>query len=197
MAASKDQRTKQLAAIHAGKRDLGLDDDAYRLMLHTVAGVDSAADLDAAGRRKVLDHMRKTGWQKRPRKRIAEHPGVPHTIDHDEMIQKIGALLADMKLPWSYADSIAKRQTGIERLSWVRDRDDLRGIIAALHVEQEKRQLLEQVDRLLAQTGQTRAGIETEFRLRKNWTRHRPTLRAMVDRLNQAQNVASGGGDEC
>ena len=192
MTATKDQRTKQLAAIHAAKRDLGLDDDAYRLMLRHVAGVDSAADLDAAGRRKVVDHMRKSGWSRRPRKRVAEHPGVPHNIDRDEMIQKIGAQLADMKLPWSYADAIAKQQTGIDRLSWVQDRDDLKGIIAALHVEQEKRQLLAQVDRLLAETGQTRDDLQARCRLRKNWTRHRPTLRAMVDQLNSAQTTKPG-----
>lgn len=197
MAASKDRRTKQLAAIHAGKRDLGLDDDAYRLMLQHVAGVDSAADLDAAGRQKVLDHMRQTGWQKRPRKRVAEHPGVPQNIDRDEMIQKIGAQLADMNLPWSYADAIAKRQTGIERLSWVRDRDHLKGIIAALYVEQEKRELLDQVDGLLGQIGLSHADLQAQYRLRKNWTRHRPTLRAMVQRLSGAQCDGQGGCDAC
>lgn len=192
MTSTKNQRTKQLAAIHAAKRDLGLDDDAYRLMLMNVAGVDSAAGLDAAGRQQVLDHLRKSGWSRRPRKRVAEHPGTPHTIDRDEMLQKIGAQLADMGLPWAYADAIAKQQTGIERLAWVRDRDDLAGVIAALHVEQEKRGLLESVDRLLSQSGQTRSDLEAQNKLRRNWTRHRPTLRALVVKLSEAQTTMPG-----
>lgn len=177
------RRRKQLAAIHAGRRDLGLDEDGYRLMLREVAGVDSAKDLDADGRRKVLDHLRRVGWEKRPRKRVAQYPGTPHNIGREQMLQKIEAQLTDMGLPWSYADAIAKQQAGVERVAWLRKADDLTGVIGALHVEQEKRGLLASVDELLASAGMTRDELADEQKLRRNWTRHRPSLRAMVDRL--------------
>lgn len=177
------RRRKQLAAIHAARRDLGLDEDGYRLMLREVAGVDSAKDLDADGRRKVLDHLRSVGWEKRPRKRVAQYPGTPHNIDREQMLQKIEAQLTDMGLPWSYADAIAKQQAGVERVAWLRKAGDLTGVVGALHVEQEKRGLLASVDELLASAGMTRDELAAEQKLRRNWTRHRPTLRAMVDRL--------------
>lgn len=73
----------ELAKIHIGATALGLiqgkgaDKEAYRAMLWSVAKVRSAADLDEAGRRKVLDHLRAGGWvdpsdeayQQRARKR--------------------------------------------------------------------------------------------------------------------------------
>lgn len=177
------RRRKQLAAIHAARRDLGLDEDGYRLMLREVAGVQSAKDLDADGRRKVLDHLRSVGWEKRPRKRVAQYPGTPHNIDREQMLQKIEAQLTDMGLPWSYADAIAKQQTGVERVAWLRKAADLTGVVGALHVEQEKRGLLAGVDELLERAGMTRDQLADEQKLRSNWTRHRPTLRAMVDRL--------------
>jgi phage gp16-like protein len=59
-------RNIELAKIHMGATQLRLiqpgDDSAYRLMLREVAGVQSAKDLDARGRAKVLAHLRATGW---------------------------------------------------------------------------------------------------------------------------------------
>src|SRR5436190_2088110 len=42
------------AAIHVGKKQLVLDDDTYRAMLHSVAGVTSSTQLDEAGADRVL-----------------------------------------------------------------------------------------------------------------------------------------------
>lgn len=53
----KSHRTLDLAQIHLGKKQLGLEDDTYRTLLWTVARVRSAKDLDAAGRRAVIAHM--------------------------------------------------------------------------------------------------------------------------------------------
>lgn len=58
-------RSRELAKIHIGAKQLGLirdgDKDEYRLMLFSIARVRSAADLDAAGRQRVLAHLRKCG----------------------------------------------------------------------------------------------------------------------------------------
>lgn len=188
MSKPAERRRKQLAAIHAARRDLGLDEDSYRHMLSEVAGVRSAADLDADGRRKVLDHLRRVGWSTKPRRRVAEHPGTPHNLDREQMLQKIEAQLASMGLPWSYADAIAKQQTGIQRVAWLRNREHLTGVIGALHVEQEKRGLLASLDELLAAAGINRDELAEQYRLRRNWERHRPTLRALVERLAVGHN---------
>jgi len=57
-------------------------------------------------------------------------------------MKKIEALLAEMKAPWAYADAIAKQQTGIEKVTWVRNKKQLSAIIAALDKELKKRRSL-------------------------------------------------------
>lgn len=69
MAASAAKvRRAELGWIHQGAAALGLrtatDDTAYRDMLWAVARVRSAADLDMAGRRRVLDHLAGLGWKR-------------------------------------------------------------------------------------------------------------------------------------
>lgn len=50
-------RLADLARIHCLKKDLGLSDDEYRDVLFALERVRSAADLDWAGRRRVIDHL--------------------------------------------------------------------------------------------------------------------------------------------
>jgi hypothetical protein len=103
-----------------------------------------------------------------------------------------------MGLSWAYADGIARNITGgkgapergqdpgVERLAWVRQPRHWVGIIAALHVEQEKRGLLAQVDELLLRLGRSRADVDVmvpaDFRGR--WQRSRAWLRRIIDRLS-------------
>lgn len=128
-------RKRQLAKIHIAKSDLGLDDDTYRALLMDVAGVDSAAKLNAKQRAAVLERFESKGWKNKKQK------GKPRTVSADKapLISKIGALLADMKLPWSYADGIAKQMYKVERVGWCHE-NQLRGIITALAKNQEKLQ---------------------------------------------------------
>jgi phage gp16-like protein len=55
------RRRADLARIHVAKARLGLDDATYRAVLKGLAGVDSAALLDARGRARVLAAMREWG----------------------------------------------------------------------------------------------------------------------------------------
>ena len=52
-----DPRNRELGRIHILAKDLGMDDDQYRVMLHVVARVDSARDLDTHGRQQVIAHL--------------------------------------------------------------------------------------------------------------------------------------------
>lgn len=56
------QRKRDLGHIHAGKKALNWSDDDYRFHLVNLTGKASAAELEAAGRRKVLDHMATLGF---------------------------------------------------------------------------------------------------------------------------------------
>lgn len=127
-------RTSQLAKIHLGKKLLQLDDDTYRAMLQSVAGVDSASKLKPADLNRVIEHMKSKGavFKKRFGKHTKQRPK-----NMTPQMQKIEALLTDMKLPWGYADAMAKHMFKIEKVAWVRETSQLQGIITALTKKQQ------------------------------------------------------------
>lgn len=134
-----DQRRRELAKIHIGAKELGMDDDAYRDMLFTVARVRSAADLDAAGRHEVLDHLKACGFKPKRGKRT--YPGRPHNLQSDArgpQLGKIEALLADASRPWAYADGIAKKMFHVDRVTFCKA-EQLGKIIAALIYDAKRR----------------------------------------------------------
>lgn len=138
-------------AVHAACRQLAMDEDTRRGMLATVTGQRSTKDLDLAQCEAVLEHLRKLG-AKRPAKAraaapVGHHPGYPQRVrpETGDMISKIEAQLADMRLPWAYLtgatpgrDCMLKRLAGVDDIRWAKA-DGLRAVIAALHTEQGKR----------------------------------------------------------
>ena len=134
MDAKKEIRRQQLAAIHIGKKKLALDDETYRTIVRTIGGVESgsAADLDDQGRRAVLDEMRRLGFVDGKVKR--SHAGRPRNMDSPDrgaQLGKIEAMLLEANRPWAYADAIARRICGVEKIAWCTS-EQLRKVIAAL-----------------------------------------------------------------
>lgn len=109
-----DQRRRDLATIHMAKAQLGMADDAYRDILWSVARVRSSADLDQAGRSKVLDHFRACGWKPVPK--INEWAFIDKTAaDRKPLLRKICMVCKSMQVGKAYAEGAARRQHGIER----------------------------------------------------------------------------------
>lgn len=74
---ARGRRRADLARIHIAKAELGLDDATYRQVLKGLAGVTSAADLDARGRARVLAAFREWGalsGASRPRAPLPDPP---------------------------------------------------------------------------------------------------------------------------
>ncbi|MBU4316308.1 MAG: regulatory protein GemA [Proteobacteria bacterium] len=132
-----DQRRRDLAAIHIGKEKLGMDDITYREMLVTIAGVKSSADLDQAGREKVLNHLWKRGFKPPLKSARASGMHVSPSRERAPYLHKIGALLAATELSWAYADGIGKKMFGVEKVRWL-DPDQLRKVLAALVYNQKR-----------------------------------------------------------
>lgn len=192
------RRRAQLAAIHVARAQLaqhGMDEDAYRAVVRRVsaahgAETDSAANLDDGQRRAVLDEMRRLGAERPAGQRQARtYPGKPYNFGKlPELITKIEAQLANMGLAWAYADAIARQQHGVEKVAWVRHPEQLRAIVAALHVEQEKRALDAAVTAELARLGWAPERVVELLRpLRPHWRRHRPSLRLVLEFLATQQ----------
>jgi phage gp16-like protein len=57
--------------------------------------------------------------------------------EKEAVIRKIEAILADMELPWSYADGIARKMFGVEKLLWC-DADQTFRVLQALAVYQRR-----------------------------------------------------------
>lgn len=140
-------RRAELAKIHIAKKDLGLDDDTYRLMLHEVAGVESAGDLNTRGRRAVLEHLKELGFAAKTKGRpgnIERSPGAgPQRTSRARQLEKIEALLTVGSKPWAYADALAARicrtrdGAPIEKIAWV-PTGELYKVITALRKQAQR-----------------------------------------------------------
>ncbi|WP_024302248.1 gp16 family protein [Pseudogulbenkiania sp. MAI-1] len=130
-------RPALLAKVHIARKELGLQDDAYRALLAQVTGKTSAKDLDDQALEKVLAHFKKCGWQ--PAKSIAKKHGQrPQTVKSREAyIDKIEALLADAGRHWSYAQALASRMFGVEKLEWCDD-GQVKSVMVALEIESRR-----------------------------------------------------------
>jgi len=145
--ATSDARRRDLAKIHIAKKQLGMDDETYRDVLYDVAGVWSAADLDRRGRSAVIGRLKSLGFKSTYKKgrgyksihKSAKASGmhIPSSPERTPLLSKIGAILADLKLPWSYADSIAKHMYKVDKVRWLYP-DQLRSVVVALVKRQQK-----------------------------------------------------------
>lgn len=181
-----------LSKIHIAKGQLGMDDDSYRALLRRVAGVESAKDLNTRQAGRLMVELERLGFKPKP---SSKAKGKPHNFAQlSGEIEVIEAQLTDMGLPWSYADAIAKRQFGVEKVAWLKTPKQLTAVLAALHVEQEKRGLLEQVEALCKELGvsdpERVAGLEE---LPKGWKRQRPILKILAKTLRQMVDERESG----
>lgn len=176
-------------AIKAAWNATGLDDAAYRAMLMSVAGVDSSLKLDLASADRVLSHINKSLGRSAVTRKDQPAKVRPECA---ELITKVEALLADMKLPWGYGQTILKHQ-GVDRWEWATP-EQLRAVIAALVVEQDKRQLETAVAAALEAIGRDRSAapvLAKALGAKKpaNWNRDRDTMRAMLAHLHRTANM--------
>ena len=201
-----EDRKAPLRAVHASRRQLGLDDDTYRALLERVTGKRSAADLDAAQLRKVLNEMRRLGAaqptqpREAGRSKPAHYPGTPHNIDSlPAQIEVVEALLTEMRLSWGYAEAIARRMFRVEKVAWLKDQKQVVAVLTALYQERKKRQLLADIELVMA-SGVVRADILDKVLgelapdlldgRRKGWRRHLPTLTAVQARMGELGLIA-------
>ncbi|WP_028008675.1 phage protein GemA/Gp16 family protein [Solimonas flava] len=133
--ARKPARNVELGKIHILKAKLGLSDEQYRAMLWANGRVESSAQLDEHGRRKVIAHLQAhVGARDRGRR--------PHNLEAADRrdLRKIEALLADAGRPWEYAEGILRHMTSgrVERIEFA-DAAQRRALIAALWRDAKRR----------------------------------------------------------
>lgn len=129
-----NSRKRELAQIHIAKAKLGMDDETYRAMLWTIARVRSAGDLDWAGRKRVLDHLKSRGFTIQSKRRPTP------AKDKQHLVAKIRALLMNAQpvRDDAYADALSARMFGVDRYTWC-DVAQLTKIVAALSIDARRR----------------------------------------------------------
>ena len=138
MASKYDRyRTQEIAKIHVAKRDLGLDEEAYRAVLLGAAGVDSAAKLDWRQRAAVLRRLEELGWKPAPARKATGKGKPARKLADDPQSKKIRALWLDLHQLGIVRDpseaalaSYVKRMTGVAALQWLSSVDAIRVIEA-------------------------------------------------------------------
>lgn len=120
---AEDIRRAELAKIHMAKAQLDMADEVYRDMLWTHGRVRSARDLDWAGRKRVLDHLKACGWKPS----AAPKARASRPLAADPQSRKIRAMWLALHRAGVVKDSseralaaYVKRQTGIEALDWLK-----------------------------------------------------------------------------
>lgn len=156
MMASPDDRRRELAMIHIGAKQIGMDphdkdpSTPYRLMLWAIGRVKSSANLNAEGRHQVLAHLKACGFKPKQSVRTphsserdahSDWDWVNHAApDRQATLRKIAVMLKHASgREKVYADAIAKNMFGIERVEFCAP-DQLRRIVAALEYDRRRRE---------------------------------------------------------
>ncbi len=171
----RDARMSQLATIHIGRQRLGMAEDVYRDLVERISAQHgkpqrSAAQCSSRQLSAILDEMRRLGFAP---KASPKTRGKPKNVKQlPEYITKIEALLAELKAPWSYADAIARRMFGIERVAWCTNGAQLQKILAALDYEAKKQAQLAYYEQQCRAAGREPEAFATELRAPMNWRRN-------------------------
>lgn len=128
-----DVRRRELAMIHIAKKQLGMAEESYRAILWTIARVESAGDLDWAGRKQLLEHLKKCGFKARPPKRAGGRE-----VEESPQAKMIVALWLELhnagvvKDPSDRAlNRWVKRMTGVDSLRWLKPQQ-MNSVVEAL-----------------------------------------------------------------
>lgn len=115
----EDPKARLKKLLHVGKRELGLDEDAYRLLLQSATGKTSSSAMTVPELEKALERMKHAGFRVRARK------GSRKAAD-DPQSKKLRGLWLELhekgvvRNPEEAALAAwVKRMTGVEALEWL------------------------------------------------------------------------------
>lgn len=138
-------RRTMLAKVHIGKKDLGWDDDTYRVILQGRYGVDSAARLTGDQLADLCDYLKGQGVEfRRPRdkkKDRARYYQIPPNTPYARQKRYICALWAKLGYDMDKIDARVKRQFGVEKLIWLHDEAALQTLAKDLYTRCRQRGL--------------------------------------------------------
>lgn len=142
----KSPRLKLYGRIHSLLAETHIDDAGYRdILFVNFDGATSKSGLSERQLLQLVQHLEALLPSPRSGRGAGvrgAYPGRPRNMDkpgesRTDQLGKIEALLTIGKLPWSYADSIAKQMRLADKVAWVETKD-LYKIITALRKKAQK-----------------------------------------------------------
>lgn len=126
--AAQQRRRALLAKVHLAKKELRLDDVAYRALLKRVTGAESAADLSPQQLGSVLDELKAKGFtvrrpkpkaapaaERAPARRQATSPAATKARALWISLHQLGVVRDSSE---AALESFGRRQLGVDRLQW-------------------------------------------------------------------------------
>jgi phage gp16-like protein len=116
-------RASLIRLIHVARRDLALDDDAYRAIIQAQAGgKTSSADCTPEELDAIVSHFKRCGFHVKPAKKAQQS----RPLANDQQSKKIRALWLVLHQVGKVRDpsesalaAFVKRMTGVEALQWL------------------------------------------------------------------------------
>jgi len=133
-----DIKRREIQLIKIAQKQLGMDETTYRAMLFKVARVKSSTQLDAAGRKAVLDHLKSCGFKVMPKPN--EWAFIDNAVKNRQpLLRKVCMVCKSLRVGKAYAEGAAKRQSGVERKLEMMDTVQLLLLVGALeHTRKNK-----------------------------------------------------------
>jgi len=121
--ASADTRARLVRLIHVAKRELGLDDETYRALLHGSVRKESTSAMTVPELERVIDRMKRAGFKvrtKRPTSRqsrpLAQYPEAKKIRALWLFLYELGAVSDPSEAALA---SYVKRITKVDALQWL------------------------------------------------------------------------------
>jgi len=140
MSAALDLRTRQLAAIHAGRKQIGMEEDDYRAIVSRISRgrTESSGEMTDTERARLLDHLKTLGAGKKP---SGKSTMPARARPPEKLAPQVGKLRALWISLWQLGvvdhredtalAAFVRRQTGLDAWSW-NSAEHLRAAIEAL-----------------------------------------------------------------
>lgn len=128
----------QTIKIHIAIKELGIDDDTYRDILHVNFGVLSSKSLGPGQAGALLALLRAKGWRPKNKR---DWGGKSQFIKvNDPQQRKVLAMWNALGYDMHKLHARVKKQFGIDRFEWLRDHDSLRVLITDLEQRLQRKE---------------------------------------------------------
>lgn len=130
----------QKALLHVARARLGLSEEDYRDLLKAFGeGAKSSKELNPGQFRELMEHLKKLGFKQQERPRRVSSPEIGLAPEEKRgFLYAVDTTLEVLGLSWKYADGIAKRMFGVERLVWATP-DQIHKVLMAFTYRKQKK----------------------------------------------------------